>query len=346
MIYNLPTLHWLTKKDPDAALAIFHLLRGEGCAYVEPGNVAPHLNPVDRNPDDGETHEVPDGALTSETMSAPVEDGPDEVAVEMLHEVKPDIHDMLRSAGGIAWPWSGVRVKRDGKVRWKGEPWAYQYHAAEKYGNHTVTLGGLRFYTRPDARRGHDGGMLLSYTDAKGRTVRPSVTATKPRGGKRPHRTKAAVEAYLSLPPAIPSPMAAATLLRPTSGSPALMPMLSPTAACAAAKATLAQAYANTTILPTVTHCPTAIAKGARFIAGISGTKQTASAPAPLWQEREISPLSPILDEVAARGTLESIGIRLGYSRDYADRAGKRALLAEGRSIVAANGNVERKSAA
>ncbi|ULJ73392.1 hypothetical protein [Rhizobium gallicum] len=46
-----------------------------------------------------------------------------------------------------------------------------------------------------------------------------------------------------------------------------------------------------------------------------------------------------MIEEVAGRGTLKSIGIRLGYAEEYADRAGKAALGEAARTLTAANNN-------
>lgn len=48
-----------------------------------------------------------------------------------------------------------------------------------------------------------------------------------------------------------------------------------------------------------------------------------------MWDapEDRKSSAASVIEEVAASGTLKSIGMRLGYSEGYADRAGKTALL-------------------
>lgn len=345
MTYSHPALTWLIKHDPDAALAVFHRLRDEYYTYGQESQTA-YLDPQGMNPDDAETHDVPGELYAGDTMSESAHDGPDEIKVEMLHKVKPDLHEMLRSAGGIAWPWCGVRVKRDGKVKWQGEAWAYTFTAKPSLtGKHLVALKGLIYYTRPSARAGFDGGMLLSYVDYAGRIKRPALEANKPRGGKRPHRKNP--EGYLALPPALPSPLTAATLLRPISGEPALIDMYDPQVGVEQARAILRSMGVEGTVafedLPfPKKKCPTVIAKNARFIGGVSGRCQTASsATVGKWEPPE--PLADkseeIIDEVAARGTLESIGIRLGYTGGYADRAGKKALLKAGRALVASNDN-------
>lgn len=345
MTYTHPALSWLIKHDPDAALAVFHRLRDEYYTY----GIEPQTNghdPRERNADDAETHDAPDKELTGETMSESAQDGPDELWPEMLHEVKPDIHEMLRSAGGIAWPWCGVRRKRRGKILWIGEPWRYEFPEKPALaGKHMVSLGGLTFYTRPNARRGFDGGMLLSYVDDAGRLQRPALKATKPRGGKRPHRDDPA--GYLALPGAVASPLAATGLQRPLSGEPALAPMFDPQAGTQEARAILKEFGIDGSVpfdrLPfPAKKLADGIAKNARFIGGLSGRSQTASSNVVgRWEPAE--PLSAmasnVVAEVANRGTLASIGIALGYHGGYADRAGKKALLAAGRELVAANQN-------
>ncbi|GEM_PF-5372361 len=352
MTYPHPALSWLIKHDPDAALAVFHRLRDE---YYSPvfDPPTPGYDPRCVNTDDVETHHVATAEVTSETMSEATHDGPDEIWPEMLHEIKPDIHEMLRSAGGVAWPWCGVRVKKDGKITWRGEPWAYQYTARPAVtGENVISLKGLTFYTQPDARAGFEGGMLLSYVDDAGRTDRPDLKATKPRGGKRPHREDPA--GYLALPGAVASPLTADGLHRPLSGEPALIPMFDPQAGTQEARAILRKHGIDGSVpfhcLPVAAKkLPNAIAKNARFMGGMSGRCQTAS-PATVgnWEPPEpISvPSTDVIDEVAARGTLQSIGIRLGYHGGYADRAGKKALLTTGRALVAANQNNQKKKVA
>lgn len=344
MPYNHPALYALAKQAPDAALAVFHRLRDESCTYV--ANTPRQEDGRGANADDAEIHIVPDEPLTSETMTEQGQDGPDEIGTEILHEVTPDIHTMLRSAGGIAWPWCGERITQNGKVRWIGEPWAYTWTEETSFDGYTATLGGLTFYMRPKARRGIEGGMLVSYVDANGEERKPVYRAAKPRGGKRPLRTNTEAQSYLRLRGTVRSPLAAEDLRTPMSGQPALSDFYHPTAGAAVNAKVLADAYANTPVLPPVTKLPTGIAKGARFMGGLKAASQTASVPAPLWHEREAKPLGPVLEVVAERGSLTDIGIRLGYSGTRPDRAGQRALLAAGRALVAANDNAKIKVAA
>ncbi|RWF66637.1 hypothetical protein [Mesorhizobium sp.] len=375
-----PALNWLAKKDPDAALAMFHRLRDEACGYGAEAGEA-YLDPRDRNPDDAETHVAPDQPLTSETLAEPAQDGPDEWWPEMLHEIKPGLHEMLRSAGGVAWPWSGERIKRNGQTKWLGEPWRYTYCLLPLLPPDTkniVELGGLTFYTRAASpaqptRRGKAGGMLLSYVDDTGTLKRPAYKSSKPRGGKRPHRGDPA--GYIALPAAVARPGTAEGLRTAISDQPALMPMLTPQTrreprwsldihgrvdtlgryGVAEARSVL-EAFGIDGSVPferlpyaTARHPTAVVAKGARFAGGITGRCQTASAATvgkaeepPKMDERT----EQVLEEVAARGTLESLGNALGYSGGYADRAGQKALLAAGRALVSANDNAGKQAAA
>jgi hypothetical protein len=187
--------------------------------------------------------------------------------------------------------------------------------------------------------------MLLSYVDDAGCVQRPVLKANKPRGGKRPHREDPA--GYLALPGAVASPLTATGWHRPLSGEPALAPMYDPQAGVEAARAFLREHGVDGSVsfdqLPfPATKLPDAIARNARFIGGMSGRCQTASS-ATFGNGEPSEPISAtagkVVDEVGSRGTLQSIGIKLGYRGGYADRAGKKALLAAGRELVAANQN-------
>lgn len=59
------------------------------------------------------------------------------------------------------------------------------------------------------------------------------------------------------------------------------------------------------------------------------------------WEAPEVrrGEAASVVEEVAARGTLKSIGLRLGYSEAYADRAGKAAIIDAAKALAAANDN-------
>lgn len=346
-----PALAWLVKSDPDGALAVLATIRDAGQHHTPE---SPHHA---TDGEDAQTHEIPDTALTLEDLAEATQDGPDDLAPERLHEEHPSERELLSALGWIEWPSVGRRGNGNADpIGWAERAPARNAGAAyscqladgatlrptlEPY--HTSRLRGLRYYTRAGARRGRDGGMLLDYAVGSGKPMRPRFVAEKPRGGKRLHRTTSGVESYLALHGAVASPMAAIGWQRPFSGRPALQPMYAPQTGVAEARALLVELGVDGSVpcadLARVTRHPVAvIAKGARFISGIVGASETASSPAPTWQE-PAGTLGDVLDEVAARGTLQSIGVRLGYRGGYADRAGKRALLAEASRLLAANDN-------
>jgi hypothetical protein len=352
-----PALNVLAKHNPEAAREAWRLI----CDARQQTQC--DVPPIDGeyNADDAD-HIAPDVELTSETMLSPTAEGPDDIHVETLHEIKPGIHTMLRAAGGVAWPWCGQREKKDGKWIWRGEPWQYFYCLEAIFDGETTELGGLEFYTKPKARREAEGGMLVSYTNTAGVEHRPAYKTSKPRGGKRPRRTLAAAWAYLAKPAAISSALRAEGYQRPISTQAAQMPMYTPQQrrepnkgldiygqvdrlgrfGVVEARAEIERCMETA---PPATHCPTVIAKGAWFLGGMTASKETASAPGPSWHYPD-PPLSPVLEEVAARGNLESIGRVIGYRGGAADRAGKKALLAEGKALVAENNNSKKKVAA
>ncbi|WP_457302703.1 hypothetical protein [Phyllobacterium sp. P5_D12] len=112
----------------------------------------------------------------------------------------------------------------------------------------------------------------------------------------------------------------------------------------------LAEAYANTKKLPPVQKCPPAIARGALWLGGVVGAKQTSSRGAiPLVQQYEKLELpeaeARVLEEALSNATFTDIGIRLGYKGRYADKAGKHAFL-RAISVLVANDNGQQKEKA
>lgn len=375
-----PALRWLIKHDPEAALAVFHHIRNVSCTYGEHAPSPSYFDPREYSANDAETHEAPRKPWASLDDMIASGDGIDGANLDRLHEVRPELHELLRSAGGIAWPWCGVRRKRDGKIRWFGEPWAYQWTEVQRRadpnrrGVHIITLGGLTYYTRPateenPVRRRHPGGMLVTYADDTGRLQRPAYRATKPRGGKNPHRTPAQADLYLSYPPALSSPMAADGLRTTMSGKPALGDFYHPLGrrepgafmdwksgkideegrfGVKEARNELAAMGVDGSVpfddLPfPATKCPTKPAKGARFIAGITASKETKSVPAigvPWTPELTLThTTATVIDEIAGRGNLTGVGMRLGKSKGYADRYAKKVILEAARELMAANDN-------
>lgn len=143
-----------------------------------------------------------------------------------------------------------------------------------------------------------------------------------------------------------PSPMHASSLPRNVSDRPVLPPMLDPQAGVEANRELLRSLGVDGSVrfedLPVkATTCETAVAKGAAFLGGVSRPSGNSSAGSQAWEapEEAKGEVVEVIEEVAARGTLKSIGLRLGYSEDYADRAGKAALVNAAKTLAAANDN-------
>jgi hypothetical protein len=90
------------------------------------------------------------------------------------------------------------------------------------------------------------------------------------------------------------------------------------------------------------------VAKGAGFLGGILNRKGNTSSgaqalEAPAERRGEVV---TVIEEVAARGTLKSIGLCLGKSGVYADRAGKAALIEAAKTLAAANDKEKLKQCA
>ncbi|RDL51814.1 hypothetical protein BLJAPNOD_02956 [Ensifer sp. M14] len=153
-------------------------------------------------------------------------------------------------------------------------------------------------------------------------------------------------ERYLKTKATAQSPMHASSLPRNVSDRPVLPPMFDPQAGVEANRELLRSLGVDGSVkfddLPiTATKCETAVAKGAAFLGGVSRPSGNSSAGAQPWEapEEAKGEVVEVIEEVAARGTLKSIGLRLGYSENYADRAGKAALVEAARVLAAANDN-------
>jgi hypothetical protein len=368
-----PALRVLIKERPLAALAAMNWMRAKPEHCSEAALPLIHLDLREHTQDDAETFAAPEELWGSLDDVLENDHTDDPINIDKLHEVTPELHELLRCAGGIAWPWSGSRARVDGKIKWRGEPWCYEWTEAQRrVERHVMQLGGLTYFTQPEARRRHPGGMLVSYTNDNGITRQPNYKATKPRGGKRPYRTVSAVDDYLTRPGATASPLTAEGLRSQISDRSILMPMLTPLDRRGPSDGidihnqidTLGRfgveeareylrhygidgAIAFDDLPFPATKCRPGTAKGARFIAGVSAGKATQTAPALGKMPEPLSGLSKVaeevLEEVAARGNLTRIGMRLGKSKGYADRYGRKALLAAADELLALNDNSAEK---
>lgn len=244
-------------------------------------------------------------------------------AVDNDQKIRPTIGELLRAAS------DAFRVfVRDG-VRHVGAGMAVEMDDDIEH----ITFGSMKF---------RDGRLVEWARTKKGHKLGPVDRIEA--GEKTAHRDP---DRYLNKTKATtPSPMHASSLPRNVSDRPVLPPMLDPQAGVEANRELLRSLGVDGSVkfddLPAIaTKCETAVAKGAAFLGGVSRSSGNSSAGSQAWEapEERKGEVVEVLEEVAARGTLKSIGLRLGYSEDYADRAGRTALIETARVLVAANDN-------
>jgi hypothetical protein len=235
-----------------------------------------------------------------------------------------------------------VKAASDGMPEDGTPAWLEPVVKTGRYGGKGVHIGSLKFVR----------GKLVKWGEtAKGHELRPVDRITSVSANRPPERSPSR---YLKTRPTTPSPLHAQPLPRAVSAAPALPPMYDPQAGVEDGRELLHSLGVDGSVpaerLPVpVTRCPTAVAKGAEFIGGVSHPCGTASKSAPrMWEgpEERKGEVRVVIEEVASRGTLKSIGERLGFYGERADRKGKEALLNAALVLVAANDNEARKKSA
>lgn len=185
-----------------------------------------------------------------------------------------------------------------------------------------VSIGALRFLS----------GRLIEWGHTKkGKKLKPT---DRPRSTESKENKVRSFAFYLSRRAATSSPMHAEHYHRPMSGEPALAPMYDPLPGVEEARALLVSFGVDGGVradqLPFgVTFCPTVVAEGAGFLGGVSSPSGNSSSGAVMWElpGEPSSNATAVIEEVAARGTLKSIGMRLGFTEAAAIAAGKTALV-------------------
>ncbi|MCV0396949.1 MAG: hypothetical protein K5872_08925 [Rhizobiaceae bacterium] len=259
-------------------------------------------------------------------------------AVDNKHQIRPTVGELMLAASDAfrIYVRDGVRHVGEGLVREPREDDAN--HQADEW----VRLGALKF----------NRGLLVEWgRTRKGKKLRPVDRIISDAGGKSSPRSP---NLYLRTSPTTPSPMHVEPLRRPMCRRPVLPSMFQPQDGVDKNRALLRSLGVDGGVpfdrLPCEAEkCPTTVAKGAGFLGGISRPGGNASTAAPqLWEgpEARKGEVHVVVDEVAARGTLKSIGERLGFTGGYADRAGKAALVHAAKVLVAANDNTSRKKSA
>lgn len=206
-------------------------------------------------------------------------------------------------------------------------------------GNDT-TIGKLKF---------RDGLLVEWGATKKGKKLKPT---DRPRtAGDKTSGTRSGAS-YIAVKHIPPSEHDAEHYHRPFSDDCALLPMYDPLPGVEAARALLVSLGVDGSVpasaLPYhVTFGPTVIAEGAGFLGGMSNPSGGSSSGAAMWEapEDRKSDVVAIIEEIAARGTLKSIGALMGYEGDAAIREGKLALLRVAKVLAAANDN-QKKSIA
>ncbi len=200
----------------------------------------------------------------------------------------------------------------------KSAPQTYERHGRSCH----VTLGRLKF---------RDGLLTEWGVTKKGKKLKPT---DRPRSTEdKSHKTRK-ISLYLETKPTTKSPFEADHLHRSISKEPAIASMYDPLPGVEAARALLASLGVDGSkqardIPVPIAFGPLVPADGAGFLGGVSSPSGNSSEGAIMWDapEDRKSSAASVIEEVAASGTLKSIGLRLGYSEGYADRAGKAALL-------------------
>lgn len=202
-------------------------------------------------------------------------------------------------------------------------------------GNSFILIGALKF-------RGNE---LVEYGQTKkGRKLQPRDRAV-PRGEEAGAERNPNLYVFHTRP-TTPSPLHATSLLRCAVVKPDLSSMYDPQSGVEKARAILESFGVDGTVpfdeMPCpATKCPPAIAKGAEFLGGVVQSSGTASSGALMWEgpEAKVGEARKVIEEVAARGTLQSIGESLGGGIEE----GKAALVEAARFLVAANDNKRKK---
>ncbi|MDX0014779.1 hypothetical protein [Sinorhizobium meliloti] len=245
-------------------------------------------------------------------------------AEDNSQEIRPAVGELMKAAS------DAFRVYVRNGVRHVGAGLVVE---ADEDGER-INLGSLKF---------RDGLLVEWGSTAKGHKLRPVDRVKAGSGSNSSHRSP---QRYLETRATTPSPMQAASFPRNVSDRPVLPPMLDPQAGVEANRELLRSLGVDGSVsfdeLPApATKCETAVAKGAGFLGGISRPSGNSSSGAQAWEAPEVrqGEVASVVEEVAARGTLKSIGLRLGYAEGYADRAGKAALIEAAKTLAAANDN-------
>lgn len=247
-------------------------------------------------------------------------------AADNDQEIRPSVGELVKAATDPeTGEWLKPSIETDGA------------------GNTSIRLGSLKFVR----------GELVEYGETKkGRKLRPrdrvASREDEPAKLRNPNLYVFGTKATT------PSPLHATPYQRPFSGEPALAPMYAPQSGVEKARAELAKHGVDGGVafedLPfPARKCLSAIADGAEFLGGVSGSSGNASSGAVEMGDVQEAPKGEawlVVEAVASGATLKDIGERMGFSGVRVDRAAKDAVANAARELVAANDNRPRKKKA
>lgn len=245
-------------------------------------------------------------------------------AEDNAQEIRPTVGELMKAASDAfrVYVRNGVRHVGAGLVVESDED------------GERIALGSLRF---------RDGRLVEWGSTRKGHKLRPVDRVKAGGASNSSHRSP---KRYLETKATTPSPMHAAPLPRNMSDRPVLPPMYDPQAGVEQNRELLRKLGVDGSVpfdklTKSATKCEAAVAKGAGFLGGVSRPSGNSTSGAQAWEAPEVrqGEVASVIEEVAARGTLKSIGLRLGYREAYADRAGKAALIDAAKTLAAANDN-------
>jgi hypothetical protein len=247
-------------------------------------------------------------------------------ATDNYQEIRPTVGELVAAATDTdTGEWHKQAVERDSG------------------GNVSTRLGALKFVR----------GELVEYgSTKKGRKLRPRDRIISRED--EPAKSRNTNLYVFGTKATTPSPLHATPYQRPFSGEPALPSMYAPLNGVEDARQTLVKHGVDGSVafedLPfPAKRCLSAIAAGAEFLGGVTGSSGNASSGAVDIGDFQDAPKGEawlVVEAVASGATLKDIGDRMGLRGGYAIRAAGDAIIDAARALVASNDNTRKSIAA
>jgi hypothetical protein len=278
--------------------------------------------------------------------SEPTPPEPDSQNTDARSEIRPSEGELL---GAIGWKVIGrERWPVTGKMVNVYEPQEVTpKRTRNRNGGEDSQLGDLLF---------RDGTLVVWGHTAKGTALRPVERPGGPKGGSAPERTTSAIWSYLKLKGAA-SPLTATPYLKPLSGEPAIFDMYDPLPreepskndkvgrfGVKEARAVLVSLGVDGSTsfqqLPVAaTRCPDGIVTGPQWVGGVKKPKPLGEISSGAGREpeamrqvegvnfveflrRHLRQHAQVLDLAIGDATAKEIGVAMGKSPSYAEKAG------------------------